>query len=74
MCATFAQATMALVGVQPVFTHVPPRTLRSMRATFLPAAASRTARNGPAWPEPMMIESKLVVMVLQICDAVGEVI
>src|SRR5580658_2672819 len=44
--------------MQPVLTQVPPNSLRSMMATFMPAPAMRTARNGPAWPVPMMIASK----------------
>ena len=38
---------MVLVGMQPVLTQVPPNNLRSMIATFMPAAARRDARKGP---------------------------
>ena len=62
VCATFAQATMALVGVQPVLTQVPPKRLRSMIATFIRAPARQTASDGPACPVPMMIASYRVVM------------
>jgi hypothetical protein len=47
-----------LVGMQPVLTHVPPKRPRSMMATRWPAAAIRTARNGPDCPVPMTIASK----------------
>jgi pyruvate/2-oxoglutarate dehydrogenase complex dihydrolipoamide dehydrogenase (E3) component len=53
---------MAFVGVQPVFTQVPPRTFRSTSATGWPALASLAARKGPACPEPMMIESKVLLI------------
>ena len=43
-----------LVGMQPVFTQVPPKSLRSISATDIPAAVSRPAKGGPAWPAPMM--------------------
>ena len=49
---------MVLVGVQPVLTQVPPKSLRSITATFCPACASRLASDGPAWPVPMMMASK----------------
>ena len=49
---------MALVGVQPVLTQVPPTRWRSTTATFIPAPARRNAKDGPAWPVPMMIASK----------------
>src|SRR5438445_8802 len=48
---------MVLVGMQPVLTHVPPNSLRSIIATLIPAATSRRARGGPACPVPMMIAS-----------------
>jgi hypothetical protein len=38
------------VGVHPVLTQVPPMSLRSMRATLMPAAVRRPARDGPACP------------------------
>ena len=39
--AAYALATIVLVGMQPVLTHVPPKALRSMTATFIPAPARR---------------------------------
>jgi hypothetical protein len=36
----YALATSVFVGVQPVFTHVPLKSLRSMIATFQPAATT----------------------------------
>src|SRR5450755_4679800 len=50
---------MALVGVQPVLTQVPPKSFRSTMATFRPALARATAREGPAWPAPTTMASKL---------------
>jgi hypothetical protein len=44
--------------MQPVLTHVPPKSFRSMIATFCPAAARRRARGGPACPVPITIASK----------------
>src|SRR5262249_55353853 len=37
---------------------MPPTRWRSMTATFIPAPARRNAKDGPAWPVPMMIASK----------------
>src|SRR5437016_11050225 len=48
--------------MQPLLTQVPPNRLRSIIATFIPVSASRTARDGPAWPVPITIASYLVVM------------
>src|SRR5215472_7302080 len=56
--AALALATKALVGVQPVLTQVPPTRWRSTTATVIPAPARRNAKDGPAWPVPMMIASK----------------
>src|SRR6516225_5934110 len=39
--------------------HVPPNSLRSMIATFQPAATNRRANAGPDCPVPMIIASKL---------------
>jgi hypothetical protein len=50
---------MALVGVQPTFTQVPPTWFRSMTAMRIPAALRRPASAGAAWPTPMMIASKV---------------
>src|SRR5262245_1127401 len=47
--------------MQPVFTPVPPNLLRSMMATVLPASENREARDGPAWPVPMMIASNFFI-------------
>ncbi len=55
--ATAALATSVFVGMQPVLTQVPPTFPRSTMATFMPAPASRAAREGPAWPVPMTIAS-----------------
>jgi hypothetical protein len=44
-----------LVGVHPVLTQVPPKSLRSMIATCQPAPTNRRAKAGPACPVPMMI-------------------
>src|SRR3954469_25503828 len=41
--------------MQPSLTQEPPKCSRSIRAVRKPARASRTARNGPAWPLPMTI-------------------
>src|SRR5262245_59632098 len=54
---------MVFVGVQPVFTHVPPNRPRSMTATVMPALVSRFARAGPAWPVPMIAASYELLMV-----------
>src|SRR5512138_1376690 len=48
--------------MQPVLTQVPPNSLRSTSATFIPAVVSRPARDGPACPAPMMMASKDWVM------------
>src|SRR4051812_16662700 len=48
--------------MQPVLTQVPPTSFRSIKATVLPAAVSRPASGGPAWPAPMMIASNARVM------------
>src|SRR5215831_5408706 len=55
--AAYALATSVLVGIHPVFTQVPPNLWRSTMATLMPAPANRAARDGPAWPVPMMIAS-----------------
>ena len=52
-------------GVQPVLTQVPPRWWRSTSATVMPAPASRTASDGPAWPAPMTMASKRSLMPAQ---------
>src|SRR5215468_1702692 len=56
--AAYALATSVLVGMHPVFTQVPPNLWRSIIATVMPAAANRAAKDGPAWPVPMMMASK----------------
>jgi len=55
--ATRALATIALVGVQPTFTQVPPTARRSMTATVMPAVPRRLARAEAAWPTPMITAS-----------------
>src|SRR5204862_7356857 len=57
-----ALATSVFVGMQPLLTQVPPNRLRSIIATFIPVSASRTARDGPAWPVPITIASYLVAI------------
>jgi len=47
MWITLALATSAFVGIQPVFTQVPPIRLRSIIAVFIPTEFKRSARNGP---------------------------
>ena len=59
-CAACALATNVLVGMHPVLTQVPPISLRSTMATVWPAAVSRPASGGPAWPAPTTIASKRV--------------
>src|SRR5260370_8323116 len=56
--AAYALATSVLVGIHPVFTHVPPNLSRSIMATVIPAAANRAAKGGPACPVPIIITSK----------------
>lgn len=58
IAATFALATSVFVGMQPVFTQVPPGSARSITATFQPAFAMRAASDGPDWPVPITIASK----------------
>src|SRR5271165_5654014 len=43
--------------MQPVLTQVPPKNLRSMIPTFIPASTRRAASAGPACPPPMTIAS-----------------
>ena len=38
--------------MQPVFTHVPPNSLRSTNATFMPAPVRRPASEGPGLAGP----------------------
>ena len=44
-----------------MFTQVPPKSFRSITATFIPDFASRSARDGPACPVPIMIASYVVI-------------
>src|SRR3954469_22576724 len=60
--AACALATNVLVGMQPVLTHVPPTSLRSITATVCPASVSLPASGGPAWPAPTMIASNFSAM------------
>src|SRR5215467_7847156 len=69
--AAYALATSVLVGMHPVFTQVPPNLWRSMMATVLPAAAKRAARDGPAWPVPMMMASKCFMRPLRLGPRLG---
>jgi hypothetical protein len=48
--------------MQPVLTQVLPNRWRSMIATDMPAADSRLASPGPAWPVPMMMASYFWLM------------
>src|SRR5262245_38378098 len=48
--------------MQPLLTQVPSNRLRSTIAAFIPAPASRTARDGPACPVPIMIASYVVAI------------
>src|SRR5262245_3468039 len=43
--------------MHPVLTHVPPNLCRSIIATDIPAPLSRSAKDGPACPVPIMIAS-----------------
>lgn len=57
---SFSAATSkVLVGIQPMFIHVPPyiALLRSTRATFLPVEANLPASVLPALPNPITIKS-----------------
>src|SRR5437868_6775818 len=56
--AAYALATSVFVGIHPVLTHVPPNLWRSIMATVIPAAENRAAKDGPAWPVPMIMASK----------------
>ena len=48
--------------MQPVLTQVPPNSLRSTSATFMPARGQPAGEGGPACPAPMMMASKLCSM------------
>src|SRR5262249_5087907 len=48
--------------MHPLLTQVPPNRLRSIIATFISVPASRTARDGPAWPVPITIASYFVAI------------
>src|SRR5580692_12460936 len=67
----YALATSVFVGMHPVFTQVPPNLCRSLIATVFPAPANRAARDGPAWPVPMMIASKCFVVVVSVFPLCG---
>src|ERR1700734_1414656 len=58
----YALPTSVFVGTHPVFTHVPPNLWRSIIATVLSAPANRAAKDGPAWPVPIMIASKCFIL------------
>src|SRR5256885_576023 len=57
-----ALATSVLVGMQPLLTQVPPRSLRSTTAVFRPSLSRRAHSAGPAWPVPITIASKRSAM------------
>ena len=67
--AACALATNVLVGIQPSFTQVPPKCSRSIKATVMFACVRRAASAGPAWPLPMMIESKRCLTIGPLIDA-----
>src|SRR5271166_867314 len=52
-----------------MLTQVPPISLRSISATVLPEVASRPTRGGPAWPAPMTIASKDLLINRRICSS-----
>ena len=62
MWAARALATRVLVGMQPTLTQVPPNSLRSMMAVFIPSRVILAAMDGPAWPVPMMTASNFSAM------------
>src|SRR5512138_731451 len=68
MCAARALAMRVLVGMQPVLTQVPPRSLRSTSAVFSPSLSSRAHKAGPAWPAPITIASKRSATVSSPCQ------
>ena len=49
-------------GIQPLFTQVPPSSLRSMSAVFRPSRSRRAHSAGAAWPTPMTMASKRSLM------------
>src|SRR5580698_9306949 len=53
---------MALVGVQPLLTQVPPNLPCSTIPTRMPWPARRAASDGPAWPMPITMASNLALM------------
>ena len=55
--ASRAEAIIALLGMQPKFTHEPPGCSRSNSTRGRPAADSARARGMPAWPAPIMAVS-----------------
>src|SRR5712691_2138081 len=64
--AVFAASALAIrvfVGMQPVFTQVPPNNFRSTTAIFMPASTKRAASDGPACPVPMMMASNFCIFV-----------
>src|ERR1700716_3694635 len=58
MCTARALATSVLVGMQPTFTQVPPRSLRSISAVLMPSLSRRAQSAGAACPVPMTMASK----------------
>src|SRR5438874_1404209 len=56
-----AEATIALVGVQPTLIHVPPTNAFSISAVFQPALASFLHNGVPPCPEPIIMASKVFI-------------
>lgn len=58
-----AEATIALVGVQPTLMQVPPINYFSISAVFQPALASFLLNGVSPCPEPIMIASKVFILI-----------
>ncbi len=56
-CMIFAEWIMVLVGMQPRFRQVPPRSSFSTNAVFLPFRAAFWDKGRPAIPPPITIRS-----------------
>ena len=61
-----------LVGMQPVLTQVPPKRLRSIMATVMPALVIRPASDGPAWPAPLLSRRTAADVLYTVARRVGE--
>src|SRR6185503_3003280 len=57
-----ALPTSVLVGMQPTFTQVPPRSFLSTIAVLSPSESRRAHNAGPACPAPMTMASKRSAM------------